>query len=79
MGLFDIAREKLTAVTELLPADVAEQALSVGEQLTGTDLSGVADAVGQGEGAQIAGDLAGGLLEGTAAEPVVAALGDTQP
>ena len=80
MGLFDFAREKLTAVTDVLPTDVVDQALSVGESLTGTDLSGVADAVGQGQGVQdIAVDAASGAIEGTAAEPIVTALGDAQP
>ena len=63
MGLFDFAREKLTAVTEVLPTDVVDQALAVGESLTGTDLSGVADAVGQGQGVQdIAVDAASGTV-----------------
>ena len=80
MGLFDFAREKLTAVTEALPTDVVDQALSLGEGLTGTDLSGIADAVGQGQGVQdIAVDAASGAIEGTAAEPIVTALGDAQP
>jgi hypothetical protein len=80
MGLFDFAREKLTAVTDVLPTDVVDQALSVGESLTGTDLGGIADAVGQGQGVQdLAADAASGALEGTAAEPIVTALGDAQP
>ena len=80
MGLFDFAREKLTAVTEVLPTDVVDQALAVGESLTGTDLSGVTDAVGQGQGVQdIAVDAASGAIEGAAAEPIVTALGDAQP
>lgn len=80
MGLFDFAREKLTAVTDVLPTDVVDQALSVGESLTGADLGGIADAVGQGQGVQdIAVDAASGAIEGTAAEPIVTALGDVQP
>jgi hypothetical protein len=56
-----------------------DQALSVGEGLTGTDLGGIADAVGQGHGVQdIAVDAASGAVEGTAAEPIVTALGDAQ-
>lgn len=56
-----------------------DQALSVGEGLTGTDLGGIADAVGQGQGVQdIAVDAASGAVEGTAAEPIVTALGDAQ-
>jgi hypothetical protein len=80
MGLFDFAREKLTAVTDVLPTDVVDQALSVGESLTGTDLSGVADAVGQGQGVQdIATDAALGAAEGTPVEPITSALSDLQP
>ena len=80
MGLFDFAREKLTSVTEVLPTDLVDQALSVGESVTGTDLSGVADAVGQGQGVQdIAADAALGAAEGTPVEPIASALGDLQP
>jgi hypothetical protein len=80
MGLFDFAREKLTSVTDVLPTDLVDQALAAGENLTGTDLSGIADAVGQGQGVQdIAVDAASGAIEGTAAEPIVTALGDAQP
>jgi hypothetical protein len=79
MGLFDFAREKLTAVTDALPTDLVDQALSVGEGLTGTDLGGIADAVGQGPGVQdIAVDAASGAVEGTAAAPIVDALGQGQ-
>ena len=80
MGLFDFAREKLTAVTDALPTDLVDQALSVGEGLTGTDLGGIADAVGQGQGVQdIAVDAASGAVEGTAAAPIVDVLGDIKP
>ncbi|MEI6689820.1 MAG: hypothetical protein WCN97_10760 [Thermoleophilia bacterium] len=80
MGLFDFAREKLTSVTDVLPTDLVDQSLAAGENLTGTDLSGIADAVGQGQGVQeIAVDAASGAIEGTAAEPIVTALGDAQP
>lgn len=66
-------------VTDALPTDLVDQALSVGEGLTGTDLGGIADAVGQGQGVQdIAVDAASGAVEGTAAEPIVTALGDAQ-
>ena len=80
MGLFDFAREKLTSVTEVLPTDLVDQALAAGEGITGADLGGVADAIGQGQGVQdIAVDAASGAVEGTAAAPIVDALGDVQP
>lgn len=75
MGLFDFARDQLSSVTDLLPADLADQALSIGEQATGADLSGIAESIGQGQGVtDIAGEAATGALEGTAAEPVSQAL-----
>jgi hypothetical protein len=80
MGLFDFAREKLTSVTDVLPADLVDQALAAGENLTGTDLGGIADAVGQGQGVQdIATDASLGAAEGTPVEPITSALGDLQP
>ena len=63
MGLFDFAREKLTSVTEVLPTDLVDQALAAGEGITGADLGGVADAIGQGQGVQdIAADAADVVL-----------------
>jgi hypothetical protein len=80
MGLFDFAREKLTSVTEVLPTDLVDQALAAGEGITGADLGGVADAIGQGQGVQdIAADAAFGAAEGTPVEPITSGLGDLQP
>ena len=80
MGLFDFAREKLTSVADVLPADLVDQALSVGEGLTGTDLGGVADALGQGQGVgDVARETALGAVEGTAAEPLASAADELIP